>query len=154
MNLIKDALYILAKDIANPKPDRRERHDWRKNVEIKAGLKFRARLLTYDEETTAQLIQIPGFSVDLKWFRLEPAFSGTWSHQTVSHHDPLFAPLVEGLVLVPAKLTDMLREANEKKFVSSKDLIEHMVKTGRLKLEELSALIEECHAAHRAEDQE
>ncbi len=40
MNTIKNGVYVLTKTITNPKPDRRERYDWRAKTEWEAGTLF------------------------------------------------------------------------------------------------------------------
>lgn len=165
-------IVVIPRDITNPKPDRRQRYDWRARVTIPAGTKLRVRVMTtnnainpLDDEVIEWMRAKGGRVTDnggVVWgYRLEPIKG--YSHQDlvfnaadqvlldreyVSPADKLAAAVLE--VAVPDKLANLGDVLGAARCLRCADaLLAVLIDQGKLNLGDVQGAID----AYRADDE-
>lgn len=120
--ILKPGTYVLTKDVTNPKPDLRHRHDWRYEREFKAGRYF---VVEYQNNEAPELgIQIRA--------------QNGYCHQTVGHESYALrdAIVFAGLKRVEEAPSDLLRRRGWSGL--GIDVLDRLVKQGLITTDQVN----------------
>lgn len=144
-NTITPGVYKLTCDVASPHPDRRTRHDWRRRPTIPAGSKFQVMLV---EAWELGDLKDPK-RVYLKLRKLGEAHGSLYE---VRDRHELWALIVPHLERQEMTVRDYLREIDDKMSVGAADILERLIATGALTVEQMQQTAREVDEEQRAKE--
>jgi hypothetical protein len=127
---MKPGTYILTRNVENPKPDRRQRHDWRAKVTWEAGVKFAVAEYQPPVGKTSALL-------------MRPARGGG---SAVYAHENSFKVLAEALSPVEETVVDWLRRESVNPPLEALSILGKLAERGKISLVDVQEISKELEA--------
>jgi hypothetical protein len=160
---LKPGVYVLTRDVTNPKPDRRVRdqrwvHDWPKWVTIPKGMRFRVinRAEKYDLEVNPDrelwtLVDLENYMGGGSYGGLREGICWHYREEGNYYTNKLFLDLIDALEPAPKHIDVYCYDRGMDLDDDASDLIVSMVRNGMLSWRALEQAIEQMHADQKAD---